>query len=242
MSFRKMSEYNKVQNPSLVRSAEYNEGLRAHMIKVYNYMSMALGVTGAAAFLTASSPAIMQAIYGSPLQWVVALAPLGIVFYLSARMNKLSMGAAQAWFWAFATIMGVSLSSILVVYSQESIARAFFIAAATFASASLYGYTTKKDLSGMGSFLFMGVIGLVIASLVNMFMQSSALQFGISVIGVLVFTGLAAYDNQKIKQIYHQVSGNAEAAGKAAIIGALDLYLSFINLFIMLLRLFGERR
>jgi hypothetical protein len=237
-----MSEYNKVQNPSLVRSAEYNEGLRAHMIKVYNYMSMALGVTGAAAFLTASSPAIMQAIYGSPLQWVVALAPLGIVFYLSARMNKLSMGAAQAWFWAFATIMGVSLSSILVVYSQESIARAFFIAAATFASASLYGYTTKKDLSGMGSFLFMGVIGLVIASLVNMFMQSSALQFGISVIGVLVFTGLAAYDNQKIKQIYHQVSGNTEAAGKAAIIGALDLYLSFINLFIMLLRLFGERR
>jgi hypothetical protein len=138
--------------------------------------------------------------------------------------------------------MGVSLSSILVVYSQESIARAFFIAAATFASASLYGYTTKKDLSGMGSFLFMGVIGLVIASLVNMFMQSSALQFGISVIGVLVFTGLAAYDNQKIKQIYHQVSGNTEAAGKAAIIGALDLYLSFINLFIMLLRLFGERR
>jgi FtsH-binding integral membrane protein len=224
-------------------SAQYDMGLRAYMLKIYNYMAIALGLTGVVALGTASSPALMQAIYGTPLQWVVALAPLGIVMFLSFRVMKLSTAAAQAWFWVFAAAMGLSLSSIFMLYTGQSIARVFFITAGVFGSMSLYGYTTKKDLTGMGSFLIMGLWGLIIASLVNMFMHSSALQFAISAIGVLIFTGLTAYDTQKIKHMYYAVGGgNAEVAGKAAIMGALTLYLDFINLMLMLLRFFGDRR
>ncbi|MCE3232845.1 MAG: hypothetical protein K0R98_1102 [Rickettsiaceae bacterium] len=223
-------------------SADYDMGMRAYMLKIYNYMAGALGLTGVVAMLTASSPQIMQTIYGSPLQWVVAFAPLGIVMYLSFRVQKLSMQAAQTWFWVFAAAMGLSLSSIFLVYTGESIARTFFITAGVFGSMSLYGYTTKKDLTGMGSFLMMGLFGLILASLVNIFLKSSGLQFAISAIGVVVFTGLTAYDTQKIKSMYHQVGSTGEAAGKAAIMGALTLYLDFINLMIMLLRFVGDRR
>lgn len=223
-------------------SAEYDQGLRAHMLKVYNYMAMALGLTGLVAFVTASSPAILNAIFGTPLQWVVMLAPLGVVMYLSVRINKMSMASAQGWFWAYAGINGLALSFIFAVYTGESVARMFFITAGAFGSMSLYGYTTKKDLSGWGSFLFMGLIGIILASIVNIFMESSALSFAISAIGVLIFTALTAYDTQKIKRIYAEIGSNAEAQGKAAIMGALTLYLDFINLMIMLLRLFGDRK
>lgn len=225
-----------------VSSAQYDEGLRAHMLKIYNYMAAALALTGAVAFGAASSPALMQSIYGTPVQWVVALAPLGIVLFLSFRINKLSMAAAQGWFWAFSAAMGLSLSYIFMLYTGASIARVFFITAGVFGSMSLWGYTTKKDLTGMGSFLMMGLIGIIIASIVNIFMQSSGLQFAISLLGVAIFTGLTAYDTQKIKHMYYQIGGAGEAAGKAAIMGALTLYLDFINLMVMLLRFFGERR
>jgi FtsH-binding integral membrane protein len=223
-------------------SAEYDLGLRSYMLSIYNYMAAALALTGVIAFGAASSPALMQTIFGTPLQWVVALAPLGIVMFLSFRVQKLSMQAAQTWFWVFAAAMGLSLSSIFMVYTGVSIARVFFITAGVFGSMSLYGYTTKKDLTGIGSFLMMGMFGLIIASLVNMFMHSSGLQFAISAIGVLIFTGLTAYDTQKIKHMYYSVGGTGEMAGKAAIMGALTLYLDFINLMLMLLRFFGDRR
>lgn len=238
MDFERIS---RAESRTSTASGRIDEGLRAHMLKVYNYMAAALLVTGAVAFGAASSPALMQAIYGTPLQWVVALAPLGIVFYLSARLMKLSMQAAQTWFWVFAGAMGLSLSYIFLAYTGASIARTFFITAGAFASLSLYGYTTKKDLSAMGTFLMMGLIGIIIASLVNMFLHSSGLQFAVSVIGVLVFSGLTAYDTQKIRDTYYHI-GSGEMAGKAAIMGALSLYLDFINLMIMLLHLFGNRR
>lgn len=223
-------------------SAEYDAGMRSYMLSIYNYMAAALALTGVIAFGAASSPALMQAIFGTPLQWIVALAPLGIVMFLSFRVQKLSMQAAQMWFWAFAAAMGLSLSSIFMVYTGTSIARVFFITASVFGSMSLYGYTTKKDLTGMGSFLMMGLFGLIIASLVNIFLKSSGLQFAISAIGVIVFTGLTAYDTQKIKHMYYAVGSAGEMAGKAAIMGALTLYMDFINLMIMLLRFLGDRR
>ncbi len=220
---------------------EIDEGLRAYMLKIYNYMASGLALTGVIALLTANSPTMLQAIFGTPLQWVVMLAPLGFVMVLSFGINKLSLSTAQALFWAFAAVMGLSMASIFLIYTGTSIARVFFISASTFAAMSLYGYTTKRDLSGFGSFLFMGLIGIVIAGLVNLFLQSSALQFVISTVGVLVFVGLTAYDTQKIKVMYAQADGS-EIAGKKAIMGALTLYLDFINLFLMLLRLFGDRR
>ena len=169
------------------------------------------------------------------------LAPLGFVFFLGAKIRTMSVGAAQLTFWLFAAAMGLSLASIFLVFTGESIARVFFITAGTFGAMSLYGYTTKRDLSAWGSFLFMGLIGIIIASLVNMFMASSALQFAISVIGVLVFTGLTAYDTQRIKEMYYEVDGSDVVARKA-IMGALSLYLNFINMFVMLLHLFGTAR
>jgi len=221
-----------------------DEGLRSYMLRVYNYMGIGLAVTGVVAYtmaaLAVSNPAFAQAVYGSPLMWVIILAPLGMVFFLSFRINKMSVSAAQTTFWIFAALMGASLSSIFLVYTGNSIARVFFITAATFGSVSLYGYTTKKDLSGWGSFLFMGLIGIIIAMVVNIFLASSALQFAISVIGVLVFTGLTAYDTQQIKEMYFE-GDSALVAGRKAIMGALRLYLDFINLFLMLLRLFGNR-
>lgn len=215
-------------------------GLRSHMLSVYNYMGLALVLTGLTAFVTASTPALLQVIFGTPLKWVVMLAPLGFIFFLGAKIRTMSVSAAQITFWSFAVVMGLSLASIFLIFTGASIARVFFITAATFGAMSLYGYTTKRDLSKFGSFLFMGLIGIVIASLVNIFIGSSALQFAISVIGVLVFTGLTAYDSQRIKEEYYSFN-NAEVATKGAIMGALSLYLNFINLFMMLLQLFGNR-
>ncbi|MBV6657764.1 MAG: Bax inhibitor-1/YccA family protein [Devosiaceae bacterium] len=234
-------------------AAGIDEGLRAYMLRVYNYMALGLAITGIAAMglfqlavVQDASGAIVgltgigEAIYTSPLRWVIMLAPLGAVFFLSFRIQSMSVSAAQITFWLFAAIMGASLSSIFLVYTAESITRVFFITSAAFGALSLWGYTTKKDLSGWGSFLFMGLIGVVIASIVNIFLGSSALQFAISVIGVLVFAGLTAYDTQRIKEMYYE-GDSTEAAGKKAIMGALSLYLNFINMFIMLLQLFGNR-
>jgi len=197
---------------------------------VTNDMGQIVGVTQIGALL-----------FGSPLKWLVMLAPLGFVFYLSARINKMSVSAAQITFWIFSAIMGLSLASLFIEFTHSSIARVFFITSGTFAAMSLYGYTTKRDLTRLGGFLFMGLIGIIIASLVNLFIGSSALQFAISVIGVLVFVGLTAYDTQTIKNMYY--AGDSESIGsKKALMGALRLYLDFINLFILLLQLFGQRR
>ena len=187
--------------------------------------------------------ALGKAIYASWLRWVIAFSPLAIVFLFAARVNQMSSATAQAVFWAFAALMGLSLSSIFVIYTGASIARIFFITAATFGTVSLYGYTTKRDLTQLGSFLIMGVIGIVIASIVNAFLGSTGLQFAISVLAVLIFTGLTAYDTQQLKSTYYSnASGGEEALGRTAIMGALSLYLDFINIFIALLQLFGDRR
>ena len=223
-----------------ITRADIDEGLRAHMLRVYNYMVLGLGLTGAVAYVVSQSETMMSAIFGTPLFWVVALAPLGLVFFLSARVHKMSFSSAQLTFWIFAGLMGLSLASIFVIYTGMSIAKVFFITAGMFGGMSLYGYTTKKDLSGWGSFLFMGLIGIIIASVVNMFLASSAMDFAISVIGVLIFTGLTAYDTQRIKQMYME-SDSTDVAGKKAIMGALSLYLDFLNMFLMMLRLFGGR-
>jgi len=228
--------------------AAVDEGLRSYMLGVYNYMAAGVALTGIVAYLTfamavqngALTP-FGQTLYTSPLRWVVMLAPLGFVFFLGFRIQKMSLGAAQASFWAFAAVMGLSISSIFLVFTGQSIAQIFFITAATFGALSLYGYTTKRDLSAWGSFLFMGVVGIIIAMVVNIFLQSSALQFAISVIGVLVFAGLTAYDTQRIKDGYYMVAGSAELVAKSAIMGALALYLDFINMFMFLLQLFGNR-
>ena len=221
--------------------ASIDQGLRSYMLGVYNYMALALAATGAVAFATASSPALMQAVFGTPLKWVVMLAPLGMVILMSMRVERMSAGALQAAYWSFSALMGLSLSTIFLAYAGADIARTFFVTAAAFGALSLYGYTTKKDLTGFGSFLFMGLIGVVLASLVNLFVQSSAMEFVVSVIGVLVFAGLTAYDTQRIKELYYHASAGGEAAAKISIMGALSLYLNFINMFLMLLRLFSNR-
>ncbi len=223
-----------------VDRAGIDEGLRAYMLRVYNYMASALALTGVVAYGVASTPTLFNAIYGTPLMWVVMLSPLALVFLLSARVAKMSVGAALATFWVFATLMGASLAYIFIIYTETSIARVFFITAGTFGAMSLYGYTTKKDLTGWGSFLMMGLIGIIIASIVNFFLAASALHFAISAIGVLVFVGLTAYDTQRITNSYYEGDSTA-VASKKAIMGALSLYLDFINLFLMMLRLFGNR-
>jgi FtsH-binding integral membrane protein len=215
-------------------------GLRQYMLRVYNFMAGGLAVTGAVAYLAVTT-GLYQAIAGTPLIWLVLLAPLGAVLFLSFRIEKMSARAAQATFWGYAGVMGLSLAGIFLVFTGASIARVFFISAATFGAMSLYGYTTRRDLSQFGSFLFMGLIGVVLASLVNIFISSSALQFVISVVGVLVFTGLTAWDTQRIKEIY-LASDSGEVLAKKALMGALALYLDFINLFVMLLQLTGQRR
>lgn len=222
-------------------AAQIDVGLREYMLSVYNYMASGLALTGIVAYALTLSPAAMQMVFGTPLKWVVMLAPLGFVFYFSAKINSMKASTAQTLFWIFAALMGLSLASIFVIYTGTSIARVFFITAGTFAGMSLYGYSTKRDLSGMGSFLMMGLMGVIIASIVNIFLGSAGLQFVISVVGVLVFTGLTAYDTQKIKSIYSELD-NSEVQGKKAIMGALNLYLDFINLFIMLMHLLGDRR
>ena len=231
------------QNPWSARpaydSAVIDQGLRQHMLQVYNYMAAGLGVTGAVAWLTYHS-GFVQTIYRTPLLFVVMLAPLVVVFVLSAQINRMSVAAASLTFYVYSALMGLSLSSIFLVYSGASIAETFFITAGTFLGMSLYGYTTRADLTRFGSFLVMGLWGIIIASVIGLFFQSSALQFAISVAGVIVFTGLTAWDTQRIKESY--VEGYGEAMQRVAIMGALQLYLDFVNLFLMLLRLFGDRR
>jgi FtsH-binding integral membrane protein len=215
-------------------------GLRAYMQRVYSYMAGGLALTGIVAYVAASS-GFYQAVAATPFIWFVMLAPLGFVLVLSFGIQRISAAMAAALFWIYAAVMGLSLGSIFMVFTGISIARVFFITAATFGAMSLYGYTTRSDLSGFGSFLLMGLIGIVIASIVNIFVGSSALQFAISVIGVIVFVGLTAYDTQRIREMYLD-SDTDEVEGKKAILGALALYLDFINLFMMLLQLFGQRR
>jgi FtsH-binding integral membrane protein len=220
--------------------ALYDEGLRQHMLRVYNYMGLGLVVTGLVAFIVGNTPALYVPIFSTPLKWVVMLAPLAFVLFFSFRMQTISASGAQTLFWAFCGVMGVSLASVFLVFTGASIARTFFIAAAMFGSMSLYGYTTKRDLSKFGSFLIMGLIGVIIASLVNLFVQSSALQFAVSVIGILVFVGLTAWDTQRIKEEYAESAGH-ESLQKMAVFGAFSLYLNFINIFMLLLNFTGER-
>ncbi|MEF2071537.1 Bax inhibitor-1/YccA family protein [Consotaella aegiceratis] len=238
--------------------ASIDQGLRSYMLKVYNLMAAGLAITGVAAYglfsvATTSDPsqAVAQikntyltsvgaAVYGSPLQWVLMLAPLAVVFFLSFRVHKMSVSAARTTFWAYAALVGLSLSTIFIIFTPDSIVQTFFATAAGFGALSLYGYTTRRDLSGMGSFLFMGVIGIIIASIINIFIGSGAIAFAISVIGVLVFAGLTAYDTQQIKEMYYEGDGSA-VMGRKAIMGALRLYLDFINMFMFLLQLFGNR-
>ena len=219
---------------------EIDQGLRSYMLKVYNYMGSALALSGVVGFFVATNQSLQQVIFGTGLMWLFVLAPFGLVFFLSAKINSMKASTAQTVFWVFAGLMGISLSTILLQYTGASVARVFFITAGTFGAMSLYGYTTKSDLTKWGSLLFMGLIGIIIAGIVNIFLASSALQFAISVIGVLVFVGLTAYDTQKIRRMYFEAD-SSEVSSKKAIMGALTLYLDFINLFIMLLRLFGQR-
>ena len=223
-------------------AASIDVGLRQYMLQVYNYMASGVALTGIVAYIVAATPALTNAIFGNPIMpWVVMLAPVGLAIYFGARIQTRSFSTAQAIFWVFAGMMGLSLATVFLVYTGESIARVFFITAGTFGAMSLYGYTTKTDLTKFGSFLMMGLIGIIIASVVNIFVGSTALQFAISVIGVLVFVGLTAYDTQKIKETYW-AEDDSETHGKKAVMGALNLYLDFINLFVMLLQLFGNRR
>jgi FtsH-binding integral membrane protein len=220
----------------------FDAGLRSYMLSVYNYMASGVLLTGIVALLFARSGAAADLfLNGGLLKWLVILAPLGMVMWLSFGINRLSEGAAKGIYWAYAVAMGLSLSTIFLVYTGASIASTFFASAAAFGGLSLYGYTTKRDLSGFGTFLIMGLVGLIVASVINLFMQSSAMDFVISVLGVLIFAGLTAYDTQKIKSIYFQVSGT-EFVGKSVVMGALTLYLDFINLFLFLLRFMGDRR
>ena len=236
------------------KNVVWDAGLRSYMLKVYNYMATGVLLTGIISLLsfkmsvvTDSAGAISgftsfgNAIFFSGLKWLVMLAPLGIVFYMSFGINKMSTAKAQTVFWIFASLMGLSLSWVLLVYTGVSVARVFFITSATFGAMSIYGYTTKRDLTKLGSFLMMGLIGIIIASLVNIFLKSAMMYFIVSILGVLIFVGLTAYDTQKIKNMY-SANDTVEISGKKAIMGALTLYLDFINLFIMLLRLFGQRR
>ncbi len=218
----------------------FDAGLRAHMLRVYNYMTTGLALTGVVAYAAAFS-GVYAALASTPLIWLVVFAPLGFVFFLSFRIEKMKAATAQMLFWVFAGIMGLSMASIFLAFTGTSIARVFFITAATFAGMSLWGYTTRRDLSGMGSFLFMGLIGIILASIVNIFIGSTALQFAVSVIGVIVFVGLTAYDTQRIKNEYAE-HHDAETSSKLAIMGALRLYLDFINLFMILMHLLGDRR
>jgi uncharacterized protein len=237
-----MSDYDRnaaIPDASKDRTFAVDAGLRVHMLRVYNNMATGVALTGLVAMLTYqfTGPELLQ----SPLMWVFMLAPFVLVFFISARINKLSAEAARLLFFVYAALVGLSLSTIFHVYTGASITRVFFISAATFGALSIWGYTTRRDLSGFGTFLFMGLIGIVIASLVNLFLRSSGLDWIISIVGVGVFAGLTAYDTQRIKELYDH-NDDATSTGRKAVMGALSLYLNFINLFMMMLRLAGNRR
>jgi FtsH-binding integral membrane protein len=223
-----------------VPRAARDAGLRSYMLKVYNYMASGVLLTGIVAMLFASS-GMAERVLMTPLRWLIILAPLGFVMAMSFGLNRMKTSTLQALFWAFAVAMGLSMSSIFLVYTGVSIAQTFFAVTAGFLGLSLYGYTTKRDLSGLGTFLIMGVVGLLVAMLINLFLQSSAMAMAISAIGVLLFAGLTAYDTQKIKSMYAYVAGT-EMMGKAVIMGALNLYLDFVNMFTFLLSFMGDRR
>jgi len=220
--------------------AVFDEGLRKHMLRVYNYMGLGLVVTGLVAFIVGTTPALYVPIFSSPLKWVVMLAPIAFVLFFSFKIHSMSASTAQMTFWAFSAVMGLSLASVFLVFTGASIARTFFIAATMFGAMSLFGYTTKRDLSKMGSFLIMGLIGVMIASIVNIFLGSSALQFAVSVIGIIVFVGLTAYDTQNIKEQFAE-NYDHESQQKLAVSGALSLYLNFVNIFQLLLNFTGQR-
>jgi uncharacterized protein len=227
---------------------QIDQGLRSYMLRVYNYMGAGLAITGAAAYgtfhaavdATGGLTPFGNAIFVGPLKWVLILAPLAMVMFLSFRIEKMSVSAAQTTFWAYAALVGVSLGSLGLIYTAGSIAQVFFVTAGAFGALSLFGYTTKRDLAGFGSFLFMGLIGLIIASLVNLYFQNGMMSLVLSAVSVLIFTGLTAWDTQQIKDMYYEADDVA-TVGRKAIMGALRLYLDFINLFLSLLRLFGNR-
>jgi FtsH-binding integral membrane protein len=227
-------------NGTSIGAVTRDEGLRRHMLSIYNYMASGVLLSGIVALLFASS-GLAQQVMVTPLRWIIALAPLGFVFAMSFGVNKMKTSTLQLLFWLFSVAMGLSLSSIFLVYTGPSIASTFFATAGAFAGLSLVGYTTKKDLSGFGSFLIMGVIGILIAMVINIFLQSSTLALAVSILGVLIFAGLTAYDTQRLKQEYQYLAGT-EFAGKAVVMGALSLYLDFINMFTFLLQLLGDRR
>ena len=252
-----MSDFNR--NPAVrgfgtASAATIDAGLRAYMIRVYNYMAIGVALTGVVAWFTFNAAVVQgaggnitgltafgQTLFGGPMMWVVMLAPLALVFFLSFRIQNLQAGTARLLFFVYAGLVGLSLATIFMVYTHTSVTRVFFISAASVGALSLYGYTTQRSLSAMGSFLIMGLFGLIIASLVNIFLQSSGMSFVISAVGVLIFAGLTAYDTQNIKEMYDG-SDDANTGGRKAVMGALTLYLDFINLFMMLLRLLGDRR
>ena len=239
-----MADYNTIRTAGAgTRAVEIDQGLRAHMNKVYGLMSVAMLITGAVAWGVGTSPALINAIFGTPLKWVVMFLPLVMVFAFGALIPRLSVAAAQLFFYVYAGAMGLSLSFIFLVYTGASITQTFLVTAVAFGGLSLYGYTTKRDLSPIGTFLMMGLIGLIVASIVNLFLASTALAFAISAIGVVIFAGLTAWDTQNIKNTYlqHAQQGDDEWLGKAAIMGALSLYLDFINLFMFMLRFMGNR-
>ncbi len=239
-----MADYNTIRAGRVGAGAVHiDAGLKAHMNKVYGLMSIGLAVTGLVAYFVGSNDALLATIFGTPLKWVVMFAPLAVVFAFSAMIGKMSAATAQLVFYGFAALMGLSISYIFAVYTGVSIAQTFLITAIAFAGLSLYGYTTKRDLSAMGAFLVMGLIGLIVASIVNIFLASSAMAFAISVIGVLIFAGLTAFDTQRIKNDYieHAQMGDADWLAKSAILGALTLYLDFLNLFMFLLQFLGNR-
>jgi uncharacterized protein len=221
-------------------AAVVDRGLRSYMLGIYNMMALGIALSGVVAFAVASSPALLQTLFGSPLKWVVMLAPLGAVMFLSVRIHRMSATSAQLAYWAFAALMGLSLSAMVAVFTGVSIAKAFFITAASFGALSLYGYTTKKSLSGWGTFLFMGLIGIVLASIVNIFLGSSMMALIVNVLSLLIFAGLTAYDTQKLKEMYFY-GDDSDTLSKKVTMGALTLYLDFINLFTSLLNLTGER-
>lgn len=235
---------------SAAEAVTYDVGLRQYMLQVYNYMASGLALTGIVSYFAANSPAIIDALYApgpsgmlqpTLLAYIVMFSPLAFVMVLSFGIQRLKASTAQALFWVFAAVMGLSLAHIFLLFTGASIARVFFITAGSFAALSLYGYTTKRDLSGFRSFLMIGLFGIIIASIVNIFLQSSALEFTVSIVGVLVFAGLTAHDTQAIRDIYNGAD-TADTHSKKAVMGALSLYLDFINLFMLLLRLFGDRR
>ncbi|AHC39635.1 Bax inhibitor-1/YccA family protein [Ehrlichia muris] len=233
-----MDNYSNVQ----FQSAYYSVGLRNYLVKVYNYMAMALGLTGIVAFFVSSSPAIISMIYNTPLHWLVVFAPVGLVFLMSYKLNVFSFQTVLTIFFSFAALIGVSISYIFLVYTAASIAKVFFISSSMFGVMAWYGNVTKKDLSQFGTFLFMGVIGIIIASVVNLFFNSGPLHFALSVVAVIVFTGMTAYDAQRIKDMYYKFNDGADSVNKMAILGATTLYFNYINIFISLLNLQGERR